>query len=151
MPLLNENRIIVREGLWELSRTDNTGIRCLMLAAGLGSEPVTVYHAGFVLGPCLNASGRLDTAGRALALLKEQDEARAMILARDLKQLNDSRKSMTEEGVETAIRMIEEEIRKGRSMESRKVLVVRLEDCHESLAGIIAGRCASAITGRYSF
>ncbi len=140
MPLLDENRIIVREGLRELSRTDNTGIRCLMLAAGLGSEPVTVYHAGFVLGPCLNASGRLDTAGRALALLKEQDEARAMILARDLKQLNDSRKSMTEEGVETAIRMIEEEIRKGRSMESRKVLVVRLENCHESLAGIIAGR-----------
>ena len=140
MPLLDENRIIVREGLFELSRTDNTGIRCLMMAAGLGAEPLTVYHAGFVLGPCLNASGRLDTAERALSLFKERDESRAMILARDLKQLNDSRKSMTEQGVEEAIRKIEEETAAGRSMEKRRVLLVRLDDCHESLAGIIAGR-----------
>ena len=140
MPLLDNNRILVREGLKELTRTDNLGARCLMMAAGLGSEPLSVYHAGFVLGPCLNASGRLQTAQQALALFQEKDETRAMILARDLKNLNDSRKSMTEKGLEQAVTQVEQEIREGRSLTDRKVLLILLKDCHESLAGIIAGR-----------
>ena len=140
MPLQDTNRILVREGLRELSRTDNLGMRCLMMAAGLSDGPVTVYHAGFVLGPCLNASGRLDTAARALSLFQEKDENRAMIMARDLKQLNDSRKSMTEQGTNDAIRQLEAEENAGRSLRDRKILVIRLDECHESLAGIIAGR-----------
>ncbi len=140
MPLADNNRILVREGLKELGMTDNVGLRCLMLVSGLSDAPVTVYHAGFVLGPCLNAAGRLDTASRALALFQEKDETRAMIMARDLKQLNDSRKSMTEEGVAGAVQCVEKDAAAGRSLSERKVLVIRLENCHESLAGIIAGR-----------
>lgn len=141
MPLRDENRIIVRYGLEEASRTDNIGLRCLIAAAGLSDSALTVYHAGFVLGPCLNASGRLDSALRALALFQEQDENRAMIMARDLKQLNDSRKTMTEKGIEAAVRRIDEENTSGqRPLSERKVIIIRLDDCHESLAGIIAGR-----------
>ena len=140
MPLQDENRILVREGLKEASRTDNVGLRCLMLAAGLSGSPVTVYHAGFVIGPCLNASGRLDTAARALSLFQEKDERRAMVMARDLKQLNDSRKSMTEDGVRRALQQVEADAAGGRPLSERRILIVRLDDCHESLAGIIAGR-----------
>lgn len=141
MPLQDENRIIVRYGLEEASHTSNTGLRCLILASGLAEGPLTVYHAGFILGPCLNASGRLDSALRALALFEEQDETRAMILARDLKQLNDSRKTMTEQGLNEALRQVEEDDASGRRpLSERRILVIRLDDCHESLAGIIAGR-----------
>lgn len=140
MPLQDENRILVRWGLQEATNTDNIGLRSLILAAGLGKEPLTVYHAGFVIGPCLNASGRLDTAMRALALFQERDERQAMLMARDLKQLNDSRKSMTEEGRQKALQQVEEDIAAGRPLSDRRVLVVRVDDCHESLAGIIAGR-----------
>ena len=140
MPLQDENRILVREGLKEASRTDNVGLRCLMQAAGLSGGPVTVYRAGFVIGPCLNASGRLDTAARALSLFQEKDERRAMLMARDLKQLNDSRKAMTEDGVKRALRQVETDAAGGRPLPERRILIVRLDDCHESLAGIIAGR-----------
>lgn len=140
MPLVDENRILVRYGLKEASRTSNLGLQSLILASGLGGVELTVYHAGFVLGPCLNASGRLDSAKRSLCLFQEKNKTKAMTMARDLKQLNDSRKSMTEEEARKASDAIEQDARQGRDLLERKVLVVVLNDCHESVAGIIAGR-----------
>ncbi len=135
MDLVGENRIIVREGLKRLHRTENLGLQELIRVNGLEPEQISSYHIGFVLGPCLNASGRLDTAGRALALLLAADRQEAAVLAGDLKALNDSRKDMTVQGVEAAVRQVEEQ-----GMLRDSVLVVYLPDCHESLAGIIAGR-----------
>lgn len=135
MDLVGENRIIVREGLKRLHRTENPGLQELIRVNGLEPEQISSYHIGFVLGPCLNASGRLDTAGRALALLLARDRQEAAVLAGDLKALNDSRKDMTVQGVEAAVRQVEEQ-----GMLRDSVLVVYLPDCHESLAGIIAGR-----------
>ena len=135
MDLVGENRIIVREGLKRLHRTKNPGLQELIRVNGLEPEQIGSYHIGFVLGPCLNASGRLDTAGRALALLLARDRQEAAVLAGDLKDLNDSRKDMTAQGVEAAVRQVEEQ-----GMLRDSVLVVYLPDCHESLAGIIAGR-----------
>ena len=135
MDLVGENRIIVREGLKRLHRTENPGLQELIRVNGLEPEQISSYHIGFVLGPCLNASGRLDTAGRALALLLARDRQEAAVLAGDLKALNDSRKDMTVQGVEAAVRQVEEQ-----GMLRDSVLVVYLPECHESLAGIIAGR-----------
>lgn len=141
MPLKDTNHILVKAGLRELRSTSNTGMRCLLTAAGLADIPLTVYHAGFVIGPCLNASGRLDSAERALSLFQETQESKAMILARDLKQLNDSRKAMTEQGFADAMAFLQEENESGkRPLAGRRVLVICQESCHESLAGIIAGR-----------
>ncbi|MBR2765000.1 MAG: single-stranded-DNA-specific exonuclease RecJ [Blautia sp.] len=135
MDLQGENRIIVREGLKLLPETDNTGLAALIRACGLEGKKITAYHIGFVLGPCLNASGRLDTALRSLELMQEKDSQKAAVLAEDLVALNESRKAMTEEGREQAEKMVRES-----SLAGDKVLVVFLPDCHESLAGIIAGR-----------
>lgn len=135
MDLVGENRIIVKEGLKLLNHTANPGLRALIEATGLSGSRITAYHIGFVLGPCINASGRLDTAKRALALLLEQDCVKAAKLAEDLKELNDERKAMTLQGVELAASRIESS-----SLKEDKVLVVYLPECHESLAGIIAGR-----------
>ncbi len=138
MPLQRENRIIVREGLRETARTTNVGLQALLEVNGLwDNRSITCYHAGFVIGPCLNATGRLDSAERALHLFMEQNHDRALALAQELKDLNDSRKSMTLQGVEMAETYIEEHrlVERG-----DKVLLVALENCHESLAGIIAGR-----------
>ena len=135
MPLRDENRIIVREGLREASVTKNPGLKALLRVTGLSDIPLTCYHAGFVLGPCLNATGRLDSARRGLELFMEEDSAEALRSAQQLKDLNDSRKSMTARGVEMAEEFIDRE-----NMQDRKVLVLLLENCHESLAGIIAGR-----------
>lgn len=135
MDLQGENRIIVKEGLKRLPHTQNKGFKALIEANGLGGEQITAYHVGFVLGPCINASGRLDTAARSLALLCTENRDDAAREAGDLVALNQSRKSMTEAGKEEAIRMIEEN-----GLSSDRVLVVYLPDCHESLAGIIAGR-----------
>ena len=135
MDLVGENRIIVREGLKRLHRTENPGLQELIRVNGLEPEQISSYHIGFVLGPCLNASGRLDTAGRTLALLLARDRQEAAVLAGDLKALNDSRKDMTVQGVEAAVRQVEEQ-----GMLRDSVLVVYLPECHESLAGIIAGR-----------
>ncbi len=141
MPLKDTNHILVKAGLEELRRTDNIGMRCLLTVAGLTDTPLSVYHAGFVIGPCLNASGRLDSAERALSLFQEREESKAMILARDLKQLNDSRKAMTEQGFADALACLKEEHDSGkRSLDGRRVLIICQENCHESLAGIIAGR-----------
>lgn len=135
MELKDENRILVKEGLKRLKNTDNQGLRALMEVNGIEPERLNSYHLGFVLGPCLNATGRLDTARRALELLQSGTKAEAMIAARELKDLNDSRKNLTLKGVEQAEEYIREH-----HMEQDKVLVIFLPEVHESLAGIIAGR-----------
>lgn len=135
MDLVGENRIFVKQGLEMLKRTQNPGLRALMECTGVDLEHLSAYHIGFVIGPCLNASGRLDTAKRALELLCAKTKKEADILAGDLKALNDSRKDMTAIAVEQAVQMIEES-----SLKNDKVLVVYLPECHESLAGIVAGR-----------
>ena len=135
MDLTGENRIFVKQGLEMLKRTQNPGLKALIECTGINVERLNAYHIGFVLGPCINASGRLDTAKRALELLNARTRREAVMLAEDLKALNDSRKEMTERGVEEAVRMIE-----STSLKDDRVLVVYLPDCHESIAGIIAGR-----------
>lgn len=135
MDLCGENRIFVRQGLERLKQTRNEGLKALIECTGVPVERLNAYHIGFVLGPCINASGRLDTAKRALNLLNAKNRSEAAILAGDLKALNDSRKEMTEKGVMKAMELIE-----NTSLSEDKVLVVYLPDCHESIAGIIAGR-----------
>ena len=135
MDLAGENRIFVKQGLEMLKRTRNQGLKALIECTGVDAERLNAYHIGFVLGPCINASGRLDTAKRALELLNARTRRDAVMLAEDLKALNDSRKEMTERGVEEAVQMIE-----STSLKEDKVLVIYLPDCHESIAGIIAGR-----------
>ena len=135
MDLQGENRILVKEGLKRLSHTSNKGLRELIRANGLEDGEITAYHVGFVLGPCINASGRLDAAARSLKLLCAETEEEAAKLAGDLTALNQSRKALTEEGKEEAIRIVEET-----EIGQDRVLVIFLPDCHESLAGIIAGR-----------
>lgn len=135
MDLIGENRIIVKEGLRRLTNTQNNGLRSLIKVNGLEESDICAYHIGFVLGPCINASGRLDTAKRALALLLAETEGEALQMAEELKSLNDERKAMTLEGFEKAVELVETT-----ELKEDKVLVVYLPDCHESLAGIIAGR-----------
>lgn len=139
MDLQGENRIIVKEGLKKLSSTSLPGLRALIQVNDLEGAEITAYHIGFVLGPCINASGRLDTAARSLELLCTENQVEAAKLAGDLLALNQSRKAMTEEGKEQAIQMIESS-----NMQNDRVLVVYLPECHESLAGIIAGRIREA-------
>lgn len=135
MDLQDENRILVKEGLQRLHHTTNLGLQELIRVNNLEPENISPYHIGFILGPCLNASGRLDTAKRALQLLLEDSREEAAVLAGDLKNLNESRKEMTAQGLEKAIEQVE-----STSMMEDTVLVVFLPECHESLAGIIAGR-----------
>ena len=135
MDLEDENRIFVKEGLQMLRRTKNPGLKALIECTGIDKNSLNSYHIGFVLGPCINASGRLDTAKRALELLRAGTQKEADILAGDLKALNDSRKDMTEEAVKQAEEQVETT-----TISKDKVLVVYLPDCHESLAGIVAGR-----------
>ena len=135
MDLQDENRILVKEGLQRLHHTTNLGLQELIRVNNLEPENISPYHIGFILGPCLNASGRLDTAKRALQLLLADNREEAAVLAGDLKNLNESRKEMTAQGLEKAIEQVE-----STSMMEDKVLVVFLPECHESLAGIIAGR-----------
>lgn len=135
MDLEDENRIFVKEGLQMLRRTKNPGLKALIECTGIDKNSLNSYHIGFVLGPCINASGRLDTAKRALELLRAGTQKEADILAGDLKALNDSRKDMTEEAVKQAEEQVETT-----TISKDKVLVVYLPDCHESLAGIVAGK-----------
>ena len=134
MRLQDENRILVKYGLKQMARTRNLGLRKLVEKTGLDITDLSAYHIGFVIGPCLNAGGRLQTAKAALMLCLSEDEAEAEQQAEDLTELNDVRKDMTKKGEDEAIAQVEE-----RYM-GDKVLVVFLPDCHESLAGIIAGR-----------
>lgn len=135
MDLTGENRILVKEGLKRLNATQNEGFRALIAVNGLESGRINAYHIGFVLGPCINATGRLDTAKRALQLLLAESPDEAKGLAEELKALNDERKDMTQRGLIEALGLIEHS-----ALKEDKVLVVYLPSCHESLAGIIAGR-----------
>ena len=139
MDLTGENRILVKLGLKALEHTKNPGMKALIAENKLSDKPLSAYHIGFVLGPCINASGRLDTAKRSLELLLERDEVKASALAGELVELNESRKYMTQQETQKALEQIEKEGR-----EKDKVLVVYLPECHESLAGIIAGRIREA-------
>lgn len=133
--LLDENRIIVKEGLKLIANTGNYGLNALMAVTGVSRESINAYHIGFVLGPCLNASGRLDSAKRALKMLVTDDRAEAERHAGELKDLNEERKKLTSEAVDKAVDMVENS-----SLKDDKVLVIFLPDCHESIAGIVAGR-----------
>lgn len=135
MDLTGENRTIVKLGLKAVHQTDNPGLMALIGQNHLEQEQIRAWHFGFVLGPCINASGRLDTAKRSLQLLLEPSPEKASQLARELVELNDRRKNLTLQGVEEAKRLIEEQ-----KLAQDKVIVVYLPQCHESLAGIIAGR-----------
>ena len=135
MELDGENRILVKEGLKQLRSTQNYGWRALIQANNLDFDTLNSYHIGFVLGPCINASGRLDTAKRSLRLLLAKDAAEAELLAARLKQLNDERKELTQAAVDLACEQID-----GSTEANDRVLVVYLPACHESIAGIVAGR-----------
>ena len=135
MPLTGENRILVKEGLKRLHHTTNVGMRALAAQCEVEPERVECYHIGFVLGPCINAAGRLDTAKRALELFLTEDENQATLLANELVVLNTERKEMTNRGVEEAKRLVESV-----ALQRDAVLVLYLPEVHESIAGIIAGR-----------
>ena len=133
--LTGENRIFVKEGLKRIKETKNVGLRALLEVHDLMEKQIQSYALGFIIGPCINASGRLESAEKALNLFLEEDEQKALQTAKELKELNDLRKSMTENGVKMALDQAFEYEAKG-----DKVLVLYLPDCHESIAGIIAGR-----------
>ena len=133
--LTGENRILVKEGLSRMKDADSLGFRKLAAECGVDLRTMDAYHIGFVMGPCLNASGRLDTAMRAARLLETSDVLEAERLAHELKELNDSRKSLTEIGVEQAVAFVEES-----GMAKDKIFVIYQPELHESLAGIVAGR-----------
>ncbi|MBU3839822.1 MAG: single-stranded-DNA-specific exonuclease RecJ [Candidatus Ruminococcus intestinipullorum] len=135
MDLVGENRIFVKKGLRLLKTTENLGLKALMECNQIDKNRLSSYHIGFIIGPCINASGRLDTAKRALELLEAKTTRDAVRIAEDLKVLNDNRKELTEKGVEQAVKLIETT-----SVGKDRVLVIYLPDCHESIAGIIAGR-----------
>lgn len=135
MDLTEENRILVKQGLEMLKRTSNPGLRALIQCIGLEGKKIQAYHIGFILAPCLNASGKLDTAKRALALLRAKTRREADMLAGDLKALNESRRDMTDRVVDEAMAKVEQT-----DIQGDKVLVIYLPDCHESLAGLVAGR-----------
>ena len=135
MELKDENRILVKEGLKQIQFSTNCGLRALFEVNNIELSKANAYHLGFVIGPCLNATGRLDTAYRALEVLQSKTKAEAMVAATELKELNDSRKNLTLAGVEEAERLIQEQ-----ELYNDKVMVIYLPQVHESLAGIIAGR-----------
>ncbi|MFR8032916.1 MAG: single-stranded-DNA-specific exonuclease RecJ [Lachnospiraceae bacterium] len=135
MDLEGENRIIVREGLRRLGATKNLGLQALMEVNGMDPKHLTAYHIGFIIGPCFNAAGRLETVKMAFDLLKAKTREEATARAETLKELNDSRKNMTLKGAEQAVELIERS-----PWKQDKILLVRLHGCHESLVGIIAGR-----------
>lgn len=135
MELQGENRVLVKEGLRRLKTTDNAGLRALMEVQGLAEKEVRAYHIGFVIGPCFNAAGRIDTVTKAFQLLEAGDRGEALALARELKEINDTRKQMTQEAAERAYEVLE-----ASGKAQNPVQVVFLPECHESLAGIVAGR-----------
>lgn len=135
MDLVDENRILVKYGLRALSKTDHLGMQAIIRHSGLNKSYISAYHIGFVIGPCFNAAGRLDTADMAIRLLQTEDPMEAERLASDLVELNQSRKEMTVTGFERAVCMIEKE-----NLNRDAIMILCLEGCHESLVGIIAGR-----------
>ncbi len=145
MPLSGENRIIVKNGLVKLEETENIGLRALIAINELDEKSLSPYHVGFILGPCMNAAGRLESAETALQLLMSETAEEAHSYAVTLKDLNDSRKALTDKGVKAAL-----EIASLDEYQKDKILVIALKDCHESIAGIIAGKVREA-TGKPSF
>ena len=135
MELLDENRIIVKEALKSMANSANAGLRALIRVHDLNPAKLSAYHIGFVIGPCFNATGRLDSAEKTLELLECNNDREAIFLAAELKKMNESRKDMTEKAVNEAIQIVEE-----KEMWKDKVMVIYLPGCHESLAGIVAGR-----------
>ena len=135
MELVGENRILVRKGLSYLNHTNHTGLRALMEVCGIAPEQVRAYHIGFILGPCFNAAGRLDTIVHALALLESKEYDQALALAGELWAMNEERKELTRVGTERAVELIEHA-----TWKDEHVYLVYIKDCHESVAGIIAGR-----------
>ena len=135
MELKDENRIAVKAGLKLMAKSSNIGLNALIEVNSLDPSKLSAYHMGFVIGPCINASGRLDTALRAFELLSSKDKAEALTIATELKSLNDSRKSLTKEGTESAFRYIEEH-----NLADKSVWIIYLPEVHESIAGIIAGK-----------
>lgn len=134
MELVDENRIAVKHGIEILKKTTNLGMKTLMEVTGVHKDVLSAYHIGFILGPCINASGRLDTARRALELFSCLDKGQATVISKELYDLNESRKNMTVSFANAAIKMAQEEYM------DDKVLVIFLPSCHESIAGIVAGR-----------
>ena len=135
MELLDENRIIVKEALKSMANSANAGLRALIRVHDLNPAKLSAYHIGFVIGPCFNATGRLDSAEKTLELLECNNDREAIFLAAELKKMNESRKDMTEKAVDEAVQIVEE-----KEMWKDKVMVIYLPKCHESLAGIVAGR-----------
>ena len=135
MELVGENRILVRKGLSYLNHTNHIGLRALMEVCGISPEQVRAYHIGFILGPCFNAAGRLDTIVHALALLESKEYDQALALAGELWAMNEERKELTRVGTERAVELIEHA-----TWKDERVYLVYIKDCHESVAGIIAGR-----------
>ena len=135
MELVGENRILVRKGLSYLNHTNHIGLRALMEVCGITPEQVRAYHIGFILGPCFNAAGRLDTIVHALALLESKEYDQALALAGELWAMNEERKELTRVGTERAVELIEHA-----TWKDERVYLVYIKDCHESVAGIIAGR-----------
>ncbi|SHI78327.1 single-stranded-DNA-specific exonuclease RecJ [Pseudobutyrivibrio xylanivorans] len=139
MELKGENRATVYHGIKAIENTDNIGINALLARTELKGKPLSCYHLGFIIGPCLNASGRLDTASRAIELLMETDQAKALAMANELVELNSQRKNMTQIGIDKARDMIENS-----DLNKDRVLVIYIPELHESLAGIVAGRIREA-------
>ena len=136
MELIGENRIIVKKGLKAIYNTENVGLRALLEVSGLVDKgEIAVYHCGFILGPMINASGRLESAVKAIRLFLENDRERALMAANELKELNNERKDITEQSLIRAT-----EIAESPEYLNDKVLVILVPDCHESIAGIVAGR-----------
>lgn len=139
MELQGENRVLVKAGLRRLRETKNVGLRALLQVQGLSGRDIKAYHIGFVLGPCFNAAGRINTVEKAFALLKETDSRKALELAEELKEINETRKQMTEEAAEAAFEFLEQG---GKT--DQPVYILHLPECHESLVGIVAGRIKEA-------
>ena len=135
MELKDENRIVVKWGIESMKQTENIGLKALFKVCEINPETLSVYHIGFICGPCFNATGRLDIAERAVELLSAKEFSEAVLIARELRELNEQRKSMTLQGVKMAEEYIE-----SKGIEKDDILIVYLPDCHESIAGIIAGR-----------
>ena len=135
MDLCDENRIVVKEGLRRMQNTSNKGLKALMNANSLTGTKLSAYSLSFVIGPCINSTGRLESASESVGLLLSDDYDECLKEALDIRQLNDLRKNMTTTGVKKALEIMESE-----NMEARKVLVIYLPDAHESIAGLVAGK-----------
>lgn len=135
MDLTGENRILVKEALKRIRHTKNIGMQALISSCKIDKDKLDAYHFGFVLGPCINASGRLDTAKKSLSLFLEKNPLKAAEIASELVALNEERKELTRKGVEEAI-----EIASSDEYKNDDVLVLFLPDVSESIAGIVAGR-----------